>query len=208
MRRRSLTLSVLAASVLALSACATSPGGSADAPPGFALGSLDPAPPSGEVIGQGTVMDVAGEVELCLGAVMESWPPQCHGIPLDGWTWDGVEGADSSGDVTWGAYAVQGTYDGERFTITQPPMLLALYDPMALDDPTGGVPGTAGEETLLAIQDELPDRLGDRYLESWQSEGRLWVHVVWDDGTWQDAADADFGEDVVVVQSALRLVEG
>ena len=112
MRRSTVTLALLAASVLALSACATSSGGSADAPPGSSLGSLDPAPPSGEVIGQGTVMDVAGEVELCLGAVMESWPPQCHGIPLDGWAWDGVEGTESSGDVTWGAYAVQGTYDG------------------------------------------------------------------------------------------------
>jgi len=31
--------------------------------------------------------------------------------------------------------------------------------------------------------------------------------VVWDDGTWQDAADEEFGDDVVVIRSALRALE-
>jgi hypothetical protein len=167
-----------------------------------------PVAPAGEVITQGTVMDVGGDVELCLGAVAESYPPQCSGIPIVDWTWDGVEGAESSGDVTWGAYAVQGTYDGEAFTVTQPPIMLALYDPMPVEDPTSGEQGAADEATLLEIQEQLPDLLGDAYLSSYPENGRLWVDVVWDDHTLQDAADAAYGADVVVVRSAMREVDG
>jgi hypothetical protein len=212
--RRHLLVALGAASVLALSGCATPTGAggdpavSSDAPPGASLGSLWPAPPEGEVIAQGTVMDIGGEVELCLGPVAESYPPQCSGIPVGNWSWDGVEGSDSSGDATWGAYAVQGTYDGEEFTVTQPPIMLALYDPMMPEDPTGGEPGEGDEDTLLAIQEDLPGALDDAYLGSYPQDGWLWVDVVWDDGTWQDAADADYGENVVIIRSAMRPVEG
>jgi len=150
------------------------------------------------------ICDAAG-ARLCF-AVMESYPPQCGGLPVAGWTWDGLEGAETANGVTWGAYAVQGTYDGEALTVTQPPILLALYDPMMRDDPTGGVPGDTAESRLLEIQEELPGRLGADLLGSWPQDGRLWVQVVWDDGTWQDAADADFGDDVVVIESWLREV--
>ncbi|KQZ84175.1 hypothetical protein ASD56_09190 [Microbacterium sp. Root166] len=212
-RRRHLLLALGAASVLALSGCATpagsgAPSSAADAPPGASLGSLSPAPPEGEVIAQGTVMDVAGTVELCLGPIMESYPPQCSGIPVTNWTWDGVDGSETSGDVTWGAYAVQGTYDGDAFSVTQPPIMLALYDPMMIEDPTGGEPGAGDEGTLLAIQEELPDSLGDAYLGSYPDNGWLRVDVVWDDGTWQDAADDDYGDDVVIITPALRPIEG
>ena len=158
-------------------------------------------------MGQGTVMDAAGRAELCLGPVAESYPPQCSGIPLDGWTWEGIEGGETSGDVRWGAYAVQGTYDGESLTVTAPPIMLALYDPMPLPDPTGGEPGQGEEASLLALQEELPDRLGDEYLSSSVENGYLWVDVVWDDGTVQDAADAELGSDTVIVRSALRALE-
>ncbi len=170
------------------------------------MGDAYPAAPSGEVVGQGTVMDVGGEAELCLGPVAESYPPQCSGIPLEGWSWDGVEGSETSDDVQWGAYAVQGTYDGEVFAVTAPPIMLALYDPMPFPDPTGGEAGEGDEATLVALQDELPDRLGTQYLSSSIENGYLWIDVVWDDGTLQDAADAEFGEDAVVVRSALREV--
>lgn len=211
--RRFLAAALGAASVVILAGCATpsGPGGSAgspDAPPTAPLGSVWPASPSGEVIAQGTVLDVDGDAELCLGAVAESYPPQCSGLPLTNWTWEGVDGSESSGDTTWGAYAVQGTYDGEAFTVTQPPVMLALYDPMAPEDPTGGEPGAGDEQTLQAIQEELPDALGEAYLGSYPDNGWLWVDVVWDDGTWQDAADADYGEDTVIIRSALRPVAG
>ena len=196
----------IAAAGLAVTACATP--SASDDPPGASLGSLWPAPPEGEVVGDGTVMDVGGTVELCLGPVAESYPPQCSGIPLEGWTWDAVEGAETSGDTTWGAYAVQGAYDGEALTVTQPPVMLALYDPMMVEDPTGGEPGSTDEETLLRIQEDLPAALGEDYLGSSPQDGRLWVDVVWDDGSWQQAADDDFGADVVVIRSALRETAG
>lgn len=205
-RLPALTALTIVAAVLVTGCATAAPAG--DAPPGSSLGSLWPAPPEGEVIAQGMVMDVAGVVELCLGAVQESYPPQCSGLPLAEWSWDGLDGSETSGDVTWGSYAVQGTYDGETFTVTQPPIMLALYDPMMLDDPTGGEPGAGDEAELQEIQDGLPDALGDALLGSTPDNGWLWVDVVWDDGTWQDAADADYGEGVVVIRSALRAIDG
>ncbi|MFC8682293.1 hypothetical protein ACFT30_12290 [Microbacterium ureisolvens] len=192
--------------VLVAASCASAPPGSTSDSP--ALGSVTPVPPEGEVAATGTVLDAAGEVQLCLGAVAESFPPQCSGIPLEGWTWDEVEGAESSGDVTWGAYAVRGTYDGETFTSTQPPIMLALYDPIRPEDPTGGKPGAGDEATLAAIQEELPDKLGESYLSSYPQDGWLWVDVVWDDGSWQEAADAEYGVDTIVIRSAITETGG
>ncbi|MFE5408838.1 hypothetical protein [Microbacterium sp. NPDC056569] len=205
--RRPLGIAATAAVVLLVAAsCASA--GPAGTPAPAALGTVTPVPPEGEVAATGTVLDTAGEVQLCLGAVAESYPPQCTGTPLVGWSWEGVDGAESSGDVTWGAYAVRGTYDGETFTSTQPPILLALYDPIRPEDPTGGKPGAGDEATLAAIQDELPDTLGDAYLGSSVQDGWLWVDVVWDDGSWQDAADAEYGADTVVIRSAITQTVG
>ncbi|MFK4835251.1 hypothetical protein ACI3KY_05925 [Microbacterium sp. ZW T2_14] len=205
--RRPLGIAVVAVFVgLVAVACASAD--PASTPPPTAFGAITPVPPEGEVATTGTVRDAAGDVQLCLGPVAESYPPQCAGIPLEDWTWDGVDGAESSGDVTWGAYAVRGTYDGTSFTVTQPPILLALYDPIRPEDPTGGEPGAGDEATLAAIQDELPDRLGDAYLSSYPQDGWLWIDVVWDDGSWQDAANAEYGDDTVVVRSAMTPTGG
>lgn len=77
----------------------------------------------------GTVIDTGTEVRLCT-AVLESYPPQCGGgIVLQEWSWDGLEGSESASGTTWGSYAVHGVYDGEVMAVTQPPILLALYDP-------------------------------------------------------------------------------
>jgi hypothetical protein len=190
---------VAAASALVLSGCAPSSAGS-----GEAVVWETPSPPAGEVLAQGTVMDVGGAVELCLGPIAESYPPQCSGIPVEGWSWEGIEGWETSGDVTWGAYAVQGTYDGSSFAVTADPVMLALYDPMAPADPTGGEPGTASEAELTEMQDALPALIGDGLLASYPENGWLWVDVVWDDGTLQDAADETYGEGAVVIRSALR----
>lgn len=192
---------VAVASVLLLAGCATSSAGS-----GEAVVWETPSPPADEVSAQGTVMDVDGAVELCLGPIAESYPPQCSGIPVDGWSWDGIEGWERSGQVTWGAYAVQGTYDGSSFAVTGEPVMLALYDPIAPVDPTGGEPGTANEAELAEIQDDLTAVIGDNLLASYPEDGWLWVDVVWDDGTLQDAADTTYGEGAVVIRSALREV--
>lgn len=214
-RRRFLAAPVAAFAVacLALSGCASAaPASSADqassADEAPRLGEVSPGLPDGEVVGQGMVLgDGEGGAQLCLGAVAESAPPQCAGIPLVDWTWDGLDGFETTGGVTWGSYAVQGTYDGTSFTVTQPPIMLALYDPMAPADPTGGKPGAGSEADLLAIQEELPERLGEAYVGSYPQDGWLFVDVLWDDGTLQDAADGEFGADTVIVRSALRQID-
>ncbi|MFJ2552875.1 hypothetical protein [Microbacterium sp. NPDC087591] len=211
-QRRLVLASASLAGLLVLSACATGPGGS-PAPTSTTvtsdqlLESARPGLPNGRVIATGTVLDVAGDVQLCLGAVAESYPPQCSGIPLDDWTWDGVDGSETSGDVTWGTYAVYGTYDGERYLNTDPPIMLALYDPIRPEDPTGGVDGKTDEAELTRIQDDIAARLGQDALSIGTERGYVWLQVVWDDGTIQDAADAEYGDDVVIVTSALREID-
>ncbi|WP_217184196.1 hypothetical protein [Streptomyces sp. AC495_CC817] len=166
-----------------------------------------PELPEGRVIATGTVLDAGGDAQLCLGAVAESAPPQCTGIPLVDWTWDGVDGSTSSGDTTWGTYAVYGTYDGETYTITDPPIMLALYDPIRPEDPTGGVDGHTEEAELSRVQNDIVGRLGADVLSAWTDRGYVWVEVVWDDGALQKAMDAEYGSDVVVVTSALREID-
>lgn len=210
--RRSTIAVASALGLLLLSACTSGPGGSAaptstSTPSGQALEDVRPALPEGRVLGVGTVLDVAGEVQLCLGAIMESHPPQCSGMPLDDWSWDGVDGSESSGDTTWGAYAVYATYDGERLTNTDPPIMLALFDPIAPEDQTNGVDGTTPADELTRIQDDISARLGDEALTVRTDRGYVWLDVVWDDGTIQKAADAEYGDDVVLVTSALREID-
>lgn len=194
---------VLLLAALAGCADATAPGGPAsivgpDAPPSAIAA-------DGEVLGMATVLQKDGEEpELCLGGVAESYPPQCGGPRVSGWDWAAVEGEETASGVTWGAYAVQGTWDGTVFTLTQPPIMLALYDPMVEVDPRED-PANAGqtdEAELLAIQDELFD--GVDILSSYPSNGYLFVGVTYDDGQIQQYMDESYGQDVVAVQSALR----
>ena len=202
------TAGIVAAAVVAIAIAGCASADPSGTPSQAPLGSVTPVPPEGEVRAVGTVLDAGGDPQLCLGAIAESYPPQCSGIPLEAWTWEGVDGAESSGDVTWGAYAVMGTYDGETFTVSQPPIMLALYDPIRPEDPTGGQPGAGDEAALASIQEELPELLGDAYLSSYPQDGWLWVDVVWDDGSWQEAADAAYGEDVVIIRSAIQPLDG
>ncbi len=176
-----------------------------------------PPPPGaaaeGEVLGIGTVLQRDGAApSFCLGPVAESYPPQCGGPAIVGWDWDAVDGEESASGVTWGAYAVQGTWDGTRLTVTRPPILLALYDPMRdepdprLDDPRNA--GDTSERRLLEIQGELHNLDLTDILTSSTMNGRLLIDVVFDDGALQRYLDGRYGKDVVVVRSALRPVEG
>ncbi len=189
---RMLTLGVVG---LVLAACAGAPAGVP----------WTPEPPEDEVVGTGLVLDDGGGAQLCLGPARESFPPQCDGIALTDWEWDGVEGSESSGDLRWGTYAVQGVYDGRSIRVTAPPVMLALYDPAPLPAPPAA-PGAGEDATLEAIADDLPDWLGAAYLSAAEEDRRLLVDVVWDDGTWQRQADEEYGPDVVVIRSALQVV--
>ncbi|MCY7401277.1 MAG: hypothetical protein LH477_10000 [Nocardioides sp.] len=142
----------LALSALALSACSTEAEMQAVDPAAQEPGSADtpsasgeaPAPvPEGAVTTNGlvTVLDPGTGPQLCLGAIAESYPPQCSGLPLEDFDFGDV-GAEEASGVTWGSYAVTGTFDGTTFTATQS-IPAALYDPMAM--PTEEPPGPACE---------------------------------------------------------------
>jgi hypothetical protein len=195
-----------------LAGCAAGPG---DAPSHGTSGGvgLNPGAPiaaPGEVLGQGTVIQTGDAApQFCLGPVAESYPPQCSGVALANWDWDAVEGDETSGDVTFGAYAITGTWDGTTLTTTSA-IMLALYDPMPVEDPLldPGNAGDTGEADLTKIQDELADA-PFTVLESHIENGYLFVSVVYDDGRIQDWVDAAYLPDAVAIRPALHdLVEG
>lgn len=119
--RRVAAVSGLLLASAALTACASGAGS--------ALPPDAESPAEFSVVAVGTVFDTGGDVRLC-GMVLESFPPQCggEGLSLDGWSWDGLDGAESSGELTWGAYAVSGSYDDGTLTVAGDPVMLALYD--------------------------------------------------------------------------------
>jgi hypothetical protein len=55
---------------------------------------------------------------LCLGAIADSYPPQCGVVPIANWDWHEVDGEERASGTTWGTYHVIGTYDGDVFTVT------------------------------------------------------------------------------------------
>ncbi|MDQ0736562.1 hypothetical protein [Arthrobacter agilis] len=205
-------LAALAA--ILLTACATpgSPGGpGGDAPRAAAPAAVQAdgtaaAPAAdGEVIGQGTVrQDGADQPEFCLGGVMESYPPQCSGPPIIDWDWQLAGGFEEAFGVTWGAYAVTGTWDGQAFTRTGMPIPLSLYDAMPFDDPLAGRHGATDPLELERIRQEVHLHLPGHILTAETERGFVVVTVVYDDGTFQAQLDAVYGTDVVVVLSALQ----
>lgn len=69
-----------------------------------------------------TVLDNGSGAELCLGPIMESYPPQCSGPKLVGWTWsDRVGPFEEASGTRWGSYILTGTYDpaANEFTPTE-----------------------------------------------------------------------------------------
>ena len=210
-----LLLAGVSVGLLALGGCAgrDAPGGGAAASPG-----QFPRPAAaGEVLAQATVLQKDGEEpQLCLGGVAESYPPQCGGPPILGWDWAAAEQSETASGVTWGSYAITGTWDAAAFTVTHPSIPLSLYDPLAQIDPRldGAASGPSEESTLLRLQDELnaadysPATFSDwseaPILSNWTQNGYLWVSVVYDDGSIQRFFDGQFGDGVVAVQSALQ----
>ena len=202
-------LLVLAIPVLLLAGCATpaDPGEGGDVVPGGA-GEPNPIAASGVVVGQGTVLQKDGEeAQFCLGPIMESYPPQCSGPELLGWEWPDDGMSESSNGVTWGAYAISGTWDGSVFTKGEMVIPLALYDPIRPEPDPRADPANAGsndDELLTRVQEELSAWTSVTVLSSYPENGYLWATVYYDDGTIQSYLDEVYGPDVVVVQSAFR----
>ncbi|TDC49029.1 hypothetical protein E1212_19430 [Jiangella ureilytica] len=86
---------------------------------------LRPVPPDDAptiYTGTFTVIESPRGVPHACSMVMQSYPPGCGGgFELRGWSWDDVEGEESSRGVTWGEYRIRGTWDGTALTLTAPP---------------------------------------------------------------------------------------
>lgn len=148
-----------------------------------------------------TVMDT-GSPELCLGPVAESWPPQCGGPPIAGWAWADHRGTfEHQGTIRWGQFSVTGTWDGATFTY-RGAIPAALYDPAAPETPTYPEPAVVHSdrelEDIAAQVGDLPGAQG-----AYADADHVLVDVVYDDGSLQAWVDDTYGEDVVVVTSAL-----
>jgi hypothetical protein len=207
-------LAALAALVLAGSACGTGESDTTVSDPGSSSSPTSPSAPAAPIpaglVGTrdlATVMDEgAGTVELCLGPVAESYPPQCGGPPIGGWDWADHEGTyDEQGRVRWGGYALTGEWDGTTFTATDA-VSGALYDPAApLPSPTPAAATAYSETELESIAEELRDTLPG-YLGAYGgdgTDGHVLADVYYDDGSLQEWADATYGAHVVVDSPAL-----
>ena len=204
------------AALLVLAACGTDDGAGATDPAGDPTASGAVAGmPTGVPAAKGpvttrqpaTVMDT-GSPELCLGAVAESYPPQCRGIPLVGWSWRDHEGTfERAGDIRWGLFAVTGRFDGTTFTVRSAAPA-AVYDPGPLppepprcEDAAADCHGPT-EQRIAEIGDDLTSLPG--ILTIVPSRFAVRADVVFDDGSLQSWADEAYGDGVVAIGSALE----
>ncbi|HEU4349432.1 MAG TPA: hypothetical protein VFR35_16775 [Actinoplanes sp.] len=67
----------------------------------------------------GTVLEDRRHVPQLCYVLASSNPPQCEGLDIDGWSWQQVAHESRAG-TSWGLYLLIGTYDGERFRLTEP----------------------------------------------------------------------------------------
>lgn len=198
MDRRCTTLAA-AATLLLLGAC-----GSVPAPPGTqdGAGATAAGPvlvePGELLVAHGLLMQSAADrpVEICVGGVNDSLPPQCGGpVLLGDFSWDEV-GPERVGEVTWtqDPWWAVGTFDpdgGEQGSLTldrpvsgAPPQGYAVPAPEDLDFPqlcadpfVDGDRAAAGD---LAAQEALTATLADLdgYVTSWVSDGSSLFNVV------------------------------
>lgn len=216
--RNSLIAPVLLLALSApLAACSDDDGPATATDPAGAPGTTEPTsqapvPPTGVPAAPGpvrtrtlaTVMDDGDGAELCLGAIAESYPPQCGGPAIPNWDWADYAGTfDKQGQIRWATYAVTGTWDGAAFTVTDA-ISGALYDPMPeepTEPPAPSVELTQAE--LEQIGSDLADVPGIESSGYVDDAGHVLVDVTYDDGTLQDYVDAAYGAGVVIVSGQL-----
>lgn len=190
MRRNALLRCAAILAMLAVAGC-SSGDPAADRP----AGSVDGPAGAEELVTQGIVMQASPDsrVELCVGPIAESYPPQCRGPELLGeFSWDDVP-AREQGGVRWSeeGYFAVGRYDraADTFTLSRglsatPPdgFVMPTSDPVEFprlcEDPfRGGDPSSAAD---LAAQERLQRRLPaiDGYVTSWVSDAVSLFNVV------------------------------
>lgn len=133
--------------------------------------STEPEPARYEA--NGTVLESPDHSpELCLGAIADSLPPQCGGLPIANWDWSEVGGEESTRGTTWGEFHLVGRYDGETFTVLeigdyQPPSSEQTPFDAPCPEPSGGWaivdPARATDADLQAVMraaEAEPDSAG------------------------------------------------
>lgn len=193
------TAALVAALTTALTACAvpTGPGGEPVEREPLVMPEPDPTQ---EVWTLANVIDDGSGAQLC-PIVLESYPPQCgDAIPIDGWSWDELP-FDQEGDVRFGFFAVYGTWDGERFTLTLPAEFGGAIDVMG---PTHTGELTTREATR--IEREIREDLLGEYSTA-IGDGFVMLDVRYDDGSLQAQLDERYGDGAVEVTSFFRLYD-
>ncbi|MFW5472991.1 hypothetical protein ACOCJ5_06770 [Knoellia sp. CPCC 206450] len=205
-RRRAVLATAILVTLGATSACGTQTTSSGATPTPAPTASPSPSSPMGtvvdlgkEVVGRGMLMQESptADVELCLGAIQTSWPPQCGGPMIDGEVdWEAL-GAERGNGLTWSEMDVWavGHFDPARGTsgtltltrplsltpptgVTLPPQLTSPRFPQLCDDPYagGGRPGGGSPEAQNALSERL--RTLDGYIGSWVSDGSSMFNVL------------------------------
>jgi hypothetical protein len=230
MRRTALRLIPVTA-LLALAACGqgSDSGDAGEAPDGNAAActvtptescdtqSGDPEPSADEMVYQGALTVLQGverdSAELC-GAVAESYPPQCGGLPVTGWDWGSVEHEEAEG-VRWGSYIVTGTFDGRSLVLTEEPVPTSEvdmedYPNLQYQEPQIGEPAEdLSAEELQAIADELVAAFPRYVYGGWADEqhGVALVDTLLVTPELEAYAAEHFPEDTVAFSAMLKPVE-
>lgn len=189
-------LVVLAALLLAGCGSSTGPAPGDESPSGQAVKIVDP---DQELVAHGILMQSSPDapVEICVGGVAESLPPQCSGpVLLGDFSWEDV-GPERASGVTWTDepwYAV-GDFDPDG----GPQGSITLTRPVSGDPPEGYAVPTAAEEVTFPQLCDDPFRGGsedaagdvdaqeqlavaledlDGYVTSWVSDGSSLFNVL------------------------------
>jgi hypothetical protein len=135
--------------------------------------------------------DASHGPQLCLGAILASYPPQCGGPDIVDWNWRGVEGRVHHGDTTWvDDVHVVGTYDkdDDRFRLTEPSSFRPRNAgaPLELDmSPVCAQPTvTIGHTGWPPPPDIVPD---DERIANWMSSDPFVLNVIVPPGRAVDA---------------------
>ncbi len=137
--------------------------------------------------------------QLCLGWVAQSLPPQCGGPDVVGFAWADVDDEESVDGTTWGDYGLVGTWDGDRFTLTEAPgdpdsvpRPDGFPDPdfsTPCDPPSGGWAPT--DQRLMSAEAQSA---ATAYADEQADLGAVWLDR---DAAWTGARPADVGAGVL-----------
>ncbi|GAA2916945.1 hypothetical protein JOD62_002758 [Microbacterium keratanolyticum] len=209
--RRALAAAAIAALVSTVTACQPAPALSAATGADAPLATWVPAaPPSNEVVARGPVIERDDSTVICLDAAPDTDPlNDCAGaLPLRGWSWEGLEGVETTNEVTWGGLqasegrfcVIRGRFDGTALTVTSAPPPYEMD--AGRDFPVPVEPGPL--VAASAVEAHAHELLGDGYVATTLENGRALVRVIWDDGALQRAFDEEHGAGAVIVRPLLE----